>query len=106
MKGWLDLARAAGAGLVSGAGSGRLRGRRCRRHRGRRLAQLAGEAGQQALEALLLQPGQQHVGIGLLLVEGLGLGRRGHVVPERDQLARDARQLGIVRSALRAAWAA
>ena len=77
-------------------GQGGSCGRRRRGDGRRRLAQLAGEARQKALEALLLQPRQQHVGIGLLLVEGLGLGRRRHVVPERDQLARDARQLGIL----------
>ncbi len=70
--------------------------RRGRRHGAGRFAQLAREALQQALEALQLEPRQQHVGIGLALVEGLGLGGGGHVVPERDQLLRDARQLGVL----------
>ena len=91
---------------------GLLRGRSCggrrgfgllhRRGRGGRyhwrigLAQLAGESLQQGPEALLFQPRQQHVGIGLALVEGLGLGRCRHVVAQGHELLGDADQLGIV----------
>ena len=57
-----------------------------------RLAQLLGEARDQALEPLLLQPRQQHVGIGRPLVERLGLGGRRHLVGELHQLLGDADQ--------------
>ncbi len=72
----------------------RCRGER-RRYRVGRFAQLLAVFGDQALESLLLQPGQQHVGIGPTLVEGVRLGRRRDVVAQLDQSLGDARQLGV-----------